>query len=202
MRPVVLRATSSAVFCRYILVDWLVEVADLKQFSRQTLYMTVGLVDLCLQRYLVTRKTLQLLGRHLVHGHCRLIHGYGRYTVREAAWLTDNAYHCEQVVRTMGTALCAAGGRLRVPTSLDFLRLYIIVEGVDSNIEEVLHYISELALLNIPVGQMPLGLMAAAVFFIAGVGMKLPDEQWWPQRYVRSLEIDFARVVCFAHLYI
>ena len=102
-------------------------------------------------------------------------------TIREAAWLTDNTYQYEQVVRTMGTALCAAGGQLRVPTTLDFLRLYITVESVDRNIEEVLHYISELVLLNIPVGQIPPGLMAAAVFFIAGVGMNLPTEQWWPR---------------------
>ena len=36
---------------RYILVDWLVEVADLKMFSRDTLYLTVSLVD----RYLSVR---------------------------------------------------------------------------------------------------------------------------------------------------
>jgi len=164
---------------RYILVDWLVEVADLKQFSRETLYMTVGLVDRFLQRYVVTRKTLQLLGISCMVIAARFTET-DVITIREAAWLTDNTYQYEQVVRTMGTALCAAGGKLRVATTLDFLRLFITVEGVDRNIEEILHYISELALLNIPVGQMPPGLMAAAVFCIASAGMNLPSEQWWP----------------------
>jgi len=47
---------------RYILVDWLVEVVDLKGFSRDTLYMTISIVDRFLQRCTITRKTLQLLG--------------------------------------------------------------------------------------------------------------------------------------------
>lgn len=45
-------------------------------------------------------------------------------TIREAAWLTDNTYFYEQVVRTMGQALFATGGALRQPTHLDFVRLY------------------------------------------------------------------------------
>ena len=47
---------------RYILMDWLVEVADLKAFSRQCLYMGVDLVDRFLANCDVTRKTLQLVG--------------------------------------------------------------------------------------------------------------------------------------------
>ena len=47
---------------RYILMDWLVEVADLKAFSRPCLYMGVDLVDRFLANCEVTRKTLQLVG--------------------------------------------------------------------------------------------------------------------------------------------
>jgi hypothetical protein len=47
---------------RFILMDWLVEVADLKSFDRRTLYMAMDLVDRYLARCTITRKTLQLLG--------------------------------------------------------------------------------------------------------------------------------------------
>lgn len=166
---------------RYILVDWLVEVADLKTFSRETLYMTVGLVDRYLEKYEVTRKTLQLLGISCMVIAARFTESEV-ITIREAAWLTDNTYKYEQVVRTMGSALCAAGGKLRVPTTLDFLQLYAALENIPKQREEVLHYVSELALLNIPVGQIPPGLMAAAMVFLAGAGMKLPDADCWPDK--------------------
>ena len=173
---------------RYILVDWLVEVADLKTFSRETLYMTVGLVDRYLERYAVTRKTLQLLGISCMVIAARFTESEV-ITIREAAWLTDNTYKYEQVVRTMGSALCAAGGRLRVPTTLDFLQLYVALESIPKQREEVLHYLSELALLNIPVGQIPPGLMAAAMVFLAGAGMKLPDADCWPDKYALCITL-------------
>ena len=176
---------------RYILVDWLVEVADLKTFSRETLYMTVDLVDRYLERYVVTRKTLQLLGISCMVIAARFTESEV-ITIREAAWLTDNTYKYEQVVRTMGSALCAAGGKLRIPTTLDFLQLYVALENIPKQREEVLHYLSELALLNIPVGQIPPGLMAAAMVFLAGAGMSLSDAECWPEKLVgwTGLKID------------
>lgn len=47
---------------RHILTDWLVEVADLKSFKRETLYAGVTLVDRFLGQCSITRKTLQLIG--------------------------------------------------------------------------------------------------------------------------------------------
>ena len=78
---------SAILLCRYILVDWLVEVADLKQFSRDTLYMTVGLVDLFLAKQVVLRKSLQLLGIACMVIAARFSEAEV-ITIREAAWLT------------------------------------------------------------------------------------------------------------------
>lgn len=47
---------------RYILVDWLVEVATMKDFSCLCLHMTVGCVDRYLKLRPVPRYQLQLLG--------------------------------------------------------------------------------------------------------------------------------------------
>lgn len=48
--------------CRYILVDWLVEVTTMKDFTSLTLHVTVA----CVNRYLALRSVhkgrLQLLG--------------------------------------------------------------------------------------------------------------------------------------------
>lgn len=49
-------------YFRYILVDWLVEVATMKDFSSLCLHMTIGCVDRYLKLRLVPRAQLQLLG--------------------------------------------------------------------------------------------------------------------------------------------
>lgn len=47
---------------RYILVDWLVEVTTMKDFSSLTLHVTVGCVDRYLALRSVPKARLQLLG--------------------------------------------------------------------------------------------------------------------------------------------
>lgn len=47
---------------RYILMDWLVEVAHLKGFSSMTLHMAIDVVDRYMKARHTTRSVLQLLG--------------------------------------------------------------------------------------------------------------------------------------------
>lgn len=164
---------------RYILVDWLVEVADLKQFSRDTLYMTVSLVDRYLAQHVVTRKTLQLLGIACMVIAARFSENEV-ITIREAAWLTDNTYTYEKVVRTMGKALCAAHGRLRVSTHLDFLRLFISLSPVDKHTEELMHFVSELVLLHMSVANTSPVDVAAAVYYLTNLCNRTAPGLCWP----------------------
>lgn len=182
---------------RYILVDWLVEVADLKQFSRDTLYMTVGLVDLFLAKQVVLRKSLQLLGIACMVIAARFSEAEV-ITIREAAWLTDNTYRYEQVVRTMGQALCVARGRLRSSTHLDFVRMYIALTKVDFFVEEMMHYVSELVLLFMSVATSSPSLVAASVFYLTQLSRKVPSDECWPEalQFWTSMSVaDFAPTV-------
>lgn len=47
---------------RYILVDWLVEVAEMKELSSQTLHASIALMDRYLKIHPTSRGVLQLLG--------------------------------------------------------------------------------------------------------------------------------------------
>jgi len=155
---------------RHILMDWLVEVADLKNFSSETLYMGVALVDRFLGRCPITRKTLQLVGiacmvvasrygwtfdvnLHLLTFSLSLPSFVEEevITIREAAWLTDNTYFYEQIVRTIGQCLSVSGGDVRSYTHYDFLRVYLALTKAPKEVEMFAHYISELALLHFPI---------------------------------------------------
>ena len=151
---------------RYILIDWLVEVADLKFYSRQTLYTAVSIVDRYLQRVPISRRELQLIGIS-----CMVI--AGRYheeeviTIREAAWLTDNTYYYEQVVRMLGCALNATRGQPVVLTHLDFVNLFLRATRASSDTSELTHYFSELVLLHFPTGLYLPAVLAGAVYYLA-----------------------------------
>ena len=49
-------------FARYILIDWLVEVGNMKEYSTLTLHVAISVVDRMLKLRHVTRARLQLLG--------------------------------------------------------------------------------------------------------------------------------------------
>lgn len=48
--------------CRYILVDWLLEVAEMKEFPSATVHLAVSLLDRYLLRRKIHKTQLQLLG--------------------------------------------------------------------------------------------------------------------------------------------
>ena len=98
---------------RYILVDWLFEVAEMKEFPPETVHLAVNLVDRYLQLREVKRTKLQLVGVSAILLAARWM-GQLIITIREAAWLTDNTYKYEQVVRMMGEVLAVFRGDLRV----------------------------------------------------------------------------------------
>ncbi|XP_006893948.1 PREDICTED: cyclin-F [Elephantulus edwardii] len=86
---------------RYILIDWLVEVATMKDFTSLCLHLTVECVDRYLRQRPVPRHQLQLLGIACMVICTRFI-SREILTIREAVWLTDNTYKYEDLVRMMG----------------------------------------------------------------------------------------------------
>ncbi|MGH0128109.1 UNVERIFIED_CONTAM: hypothetical protein FKN15_033209 [Acipenser sinensis] len=111
---------------RYILVDWLVEVTTMKDFSSLSLHVTVGCVDRYLLLRSVPKARLQLLGIACMV-ICTRYTSKEILTIREAVWLTDNTYKYEDLVRMMGEVISALEGKIRVCTTSSSPCLCIIV---------------------------------------------------------------------------
>lgn len=100
---------------RFILIDWIIEVASMKKFSPLTVHLAVYLVDryICFRK--VNRSRLQLLGIS-----CLLLSSRWTsdviLTIREASWLTEATYSYDEVVRMTGDVLAAFRGNIRVCT--------------------------------------------------------------------------------------
>ncbi|XP_026071385.1 cyclin-F-like [Carassius auratus] len=134
---------------RYILVDWLVEVTTMKDFSSQVLHVTIGCVDRYLSRRSVPKAQLQLLGIACMVISTRYI-SREILTIREAVWLTDNTYQYEDLVRMMGEVISVLDGKIRTPTVLDYGEVLQSLMPVERRTSHLFSYISELSLLCSP----------------------------------------------------
>lgn len=94
-------------------------------------------------------------------------------TIREAAWLTDNTYKYEDVVRMMGEITATLKGNIRIPNSLDFVEIFCSVAGLDKKCSSLAEYICELTLLQAEMGQYSPAEIAASCVLLARLLMKL-----------------------------
>ncbi|KAM7371977.1 hypothetical protein PAMP_009177 [Pampus punctatissimus] len=131
---------------RYILVDWLVEVTTMKDFSSLTLHVTVGCVDRYLALRSVPKGRLQLLGIACMVV-CTRYMSKEILTIREAVWLTDNTYKYEDLVRMMGEVVSVLGGKIRRPTLPDYGEVLLSLLPLERRTTHLFSYICELSLL-------------------------------------------------------
>ncbi|KAH3860757.1 cyclin-F-like isoform X2 [Dreissena polymorpha] len=162
---------------RYILVDWLAEVAAMKMFSTHTFHVSVSVVDRFLKVNSVPRSKLQLLGVSAMVLCSRLL-GLDIITIREAAWLTDNTYKYEDVVRMMGEITATLRGNLRMATSVDFAEIFNTLLSHDRRLCYLSQYICELALLQAEMGQYSPAETAASAVLLSRLLTK--SEEAWP----------------------
>lgn len=184
---------------RYILVDWLVEVAVMKDFPSQIVHIAVHCVDQYLMRRKVQRSELQLLGIT-----CMLIaarfQGTDIVTIREAAWLTDGTYKYEEVVRMMGEVMSCIKGQVRVLTIPDFLQLFCSLAAVTQKTECIAGYIADLSILHTECGRFSPALMAASCVLLANSVQEIDDP--WPQHMREITGLGIVQLLdCTLHLH-
>ncbi|KAM9372426.1 cyclin-F [Phaethornis superciliosus] len=153
---------------RYILIDWLVEVATMKDFSSLCLHMTVGCVDRYLKLRAVPRARLQLLGIACMVICTRFI-SKEILTIREAVWLTDNTYKYEDLVRMMGEIISALEGKIRIPTIVDYKEVLSNVASLERRTLHLYSFICELSLLNTSLCVYSPAQLAAAALLLAKI---------------------------------
>eukprot|EP00049_Salpingoeca_infusionum_P009507 m.160899 g.160899 ORF g.160899 m.160899 type:complete len:557 (+) comp14353_c0_seq3:1444-3114(+) len=172
---------------RYILVDWLIEVADLKRFSRNTLATAITLVDRYLHKWTVSRKTLQLLGITCMLVAARFLEE-DIVTIREASWLTDNTYSYDSIVRAIARVVHCTGGDIQKPGAHTFLDLFVEVMQPPPDIELYAYYLLENILLNVDTQLFPASHFAACALFLTyqSHGYQVS----WPVRLQQKTGLD------------
>jgi len=162
---------------RYILVDWLVEVVGMKDFSAHTLYLAVSMFDRFVSQRRVQRSHVQLLGVAAMVLSSRFL-GFDILTIREAAWLTDNSYSYHDVVKAMGELVAVTRGDIRVPTLQDYVKVLVSLLGEAGPTAVLVEYVAMLCLLQAEMGQYSPAELAASCMLLARLLMDHADP--WP----------------------
>lgn len=127
---------------RAILVDWLVEVHLKFKLSTETLYLTINLIDRFLEKKMVARQRLQLVGVT-----CMLL--ASKYEeiyfpeVRDFVYITDRAYTRAQILQMETVVLNTLKFQMTVPTAQKFLTRFAKVATLDKHTELTAAYICE-----------------------------------------------------------
>lgn len=132
---------------RAILVDWLVEVHMKYRLRKETLFLTVNLIDRYLSRVPVARRKLQLLGvvSMFIAAKFEEIHPP---KVQEFAYITDNTYTVDEILKFECRVLDRLSFQINVPTEAHFLDRLQKTNGCDETHREMSSYILELGLLE------------------------------------------------------
>jgi hypothetical protein len=119
---------------RSILVDWLVEVHQKFKLVPETMHLAVNIIDRFLERKLVPRQKLQLVGVTAMLLASKYEEIYPP-EIHDFVYITDKAYMKEQILQMEAMVLTALEFRITVPTRFVFLNRYLKVAGVDATTE-------------------------------------------------------------------
>ncbi|XAR72948.1 hypothetical protein NMG60_11019763 [Bertholletia excelsa] len=137
---------------RYMLLDWLVEVAEEYKLVSDTVYLTISYIDRFLSQNAINRNKLQLLGVS-----CMLIASkYEEISpphVEDFCYMTDNTYTREEVVNMERDVLSFLNFEMSTPTIKTFLRIFTRVaqencKDFTLQLEFLACYLAELSLLD------------------------------------------------------
>ena len=128
---------------RAILVDWLIQVHQRFKLLQETLYLTVSILDRFLQKSIVQRQKLQLVGVTAMLLASKYEEMYAP-EVGDFVYITDNAYTKETILEMEYTMLRTLDFRLGKPIPLAFLRRYSKAGELDTTKHGLAKYFMEL----------------------------------------------------------
>ena len=157
---------------RFILIDWLFEVAMLKTFSAYMLHTAVGIIDRFLKQRYILKSDLQLVGISAMLLVSRMFHGEV-IGVEEAVWFTDSTYNASQVIHMTADITSALRGKFIHKTTMDYtnLLLDILQQNSTRDIRHLVQYIADLTLQQSDLTDFTRGRLAACCVFLARLEM-------------------------------
>eukprot|EP01001_Neometanema_parovale_P006254 NODE_2627_length_1375_cov_286.179712_g2162_i1.p1 GENE.NODE_2627_length_1375_cov_286.179712_g2162_i1~~NODE_2627_length_1375_cov_286.179712_g2162_i1.p1 ORF type:complete len:313 (-),score=37.26 NODE_2627_length_1375_cov_286.179712_g2162_i1:365-1303(-) len=161
---------------RAILVDWMVDVHLKFKLLPETLYLSVELVDRFLDRKVVNRTKLQLVGVVAMLLASKYEEIYPP-EVKDFIYIAANTYTRDDVLRMERLMFQTMDFNLTVPTGYVFLKRGLQVLEGDNKTNHLAHYCSELALMDYKMLKFAPSMVAASSIYLAN--KCIPSRECW-----------------------
>ncbi|CDW78450.1 UNKNOWN [Stylonychia lemnae] len=151
---------------RAILVDWLIEVHLKFKLQKETLFITIKIIDRFLEKEIVTKSRLQLVGVTALLIASKYEEIYPP-ELKDFVFITDKAYTKEHLLAMEFNILSVLSFDITFPTANRFLERYIKLLGNDHDIWSYAQFFIELALIDIRMLQYDSSVVAASAICLA-----------------------------------
>ncbi|TVU14886.1 hypothetical protein EJB05_38383 [Eragrostis curvula] len=151
---------------RAILIDWLIEVHYKFELMDETLFLTVNIIDRFLEKQVVPRKKLQLVGVTAMLLACKY-EEVSVPVVEDLVLISDRAYTKGQILEMEKLILNTLHFNMLVPTPYVFMRRFLKAADSDKQLELVSFFMLELCLVEYQMLKYRPSLLAAAAVYTA-----------------------------------
>jgi hypothetical protein len=186
------------VHMRSILLNWLVEVHLKYKLLPQTLFVAVGIIDRYLEKNIIHRSRLQLLGITSLWIAAKFEEIYQVPKISNLIFICDSTYTRNDILEMEGGVLLALNFDLMEPHSFTYLQLFARYADLEEKDYFLARYLIEICLLDFRMSKYSSRCLAASsIFFIK----KIRKRQWEPtlQQATELREADIrqcARDIC------
>ena len=108
---------------RGILIDWLIDVHLKFKLLPETMFLTVNLIDRFLEKEVIMRNKLQLVGITAMLIACKYEEIYAP-EVKDFVYITDKAYTKHEVLNMENTIMSTLEFNITVATANKYLEVY------------------------------------------------------------------------------
>ena len=185
---------------RSILVDWLADVHCKFRMAAETLFLAVNFMDRYLEREVVHRTQLQLVGVVALQLACKM-EEIRMPDARDFVYVTDNAYTLPQFLEMETHMLAVLNFSLAAPTSYRFYERYSRIADLSETNTHLGEYLLELGLLDVGLLRYKPSLVAAAAVYLARK-ISDPCSCWCPALIEATLHSDSEVKPCAKELVI
>lgn len=156
---------------RAILTDWLVEVTHKFELMPESMYLTIYVIDRFLSLQAVPRRELQLVGIAAMLIACKYEEIWAP-EVNDFISIADNSYSRQQILSMEKNILNSMAWNLTVPTPYVFLVRFAKAAGSDKELENMIFFFAEMALMEYGLVTVRPSLVAASAVYAARCTLK------------------------------
>ncbi|KAL1566659.1 G2/mitotic-specific cyclin-2-like [Salvia divinorum] len=187
---------------RAILIDWLIEVHHKFDLRKETLFLTVNLIDRFLAKQSVVRKELQLIGLVAMLLACKY-EEVAVPVVEDLVFISDKAYERKEVLKMEKLMLNTLQFNMSTPTAYVFMLRFLKVAKSDSRLELLSYFLIELCLVEYEMLKYPPSFLAAAAVYTAQCTVH-GVAQWsktceWHTSYSEDQLLECSRMIVGFH---